>query len=79
MTRLNEGTEDVFVELIDFKNCRSREVLTQNDDGTYTIFVNARLPHETQVSAVSHATKHIGCNDFEKHDVQAIEMEAHKK
>jgi len=79
MTRLNETTEDVFVELIDFKNSASREMLTLNDDGSYTIFVNARLTTEGQASAVDHARKHITNDDFQKSDIQEIEYEAHKE
>ena len=78
MTRLNYYKADVFVELIDFKDAKGNEMLTQNADGSYTIFLNTRKSFETQQEAVRHALRHIENNDFEKHDIQQIEAEAHQ-
>ena len=65
--------------IMDFPTCRIREFVTENDDGSYTIFLNARLSGEGQRSAYKHAINHIINHDFEKYDVQAIEAGAHRR
>lgn len=50
-----------------------------NHDGSITVFLNSRDSHERQMEAYKHEMKHIKRRDFEKHDVQTIELEAHKK
>lgn len=55
------------------------EQLTQNHDGSYTMFLNARDSHETRKESYVHAMGHIMRGDFEKRDVQEIESAAHKK
>lgn len=66
---------DVFVHLL---NLPVNEIVTPNDDGSYSIFINARLSNDAQLRAYSHALKHIEDNDFNKTDVQTIEMVAHE-
>ena len=63
--------------IMDFPTCRIHEFVTPNADGSFTIFLNARLSDEEQRSAYKHAIDHIENNDFEKYDVQSIEAEAH--
>ena len=53
------------------------EVVTENEDGSYTIFINSRLNYEKQMKAYLHAMKYITGNDFQKDDVQSIEYLAH--
>ncbi len=53
------------------------EVVTENEDGSYTIFINSRLNYEKQTKAYLHAMKHITGDDFQKDDVQSIEYLAH--
>ena len=53
------------------------EVVTENEDGSYTIFINSRLNYEKQMKAYLHAMKHITGDDFQKEDVQHIEYHAH--
>ena len=65
--------------IMDFPTCRIREFVTPNEDGSYTIFLNARLSEEEQREAYKHAIGHIENNDFEKYDVQSIEAEAHRR
>lgn len=55
------------------------EQITANSDGSYTIFLNARLSHERQLEAYTHALRHIQGNDFEKENADQIEVKAHKK
>ena len=51
-----------------------KEAVTQNADGSYTIFIDNRLCKEAQNEAFLHAIKHILDNDFEKADVNKIEL-----
>lgn len=60
-----------------FIDMPANEAVTQNEDGSYTIFINARLNYEKQMMAYVHAMKHITGEDFSKDCVQAIECNAH--
>lgn len=77
MTRLDDQREDVFVEIIDM-DTTAEEMVTENADGSYTIFINARIAFNRQQEAVEHAIRHIKDQDFEKTDVQQIEAVAHQ-
>ena len=55
----------------------TNEAVTVNEDGSYTIFINARLNREQQIKSYYHAMKHIVGEDFEKKNVQEIEVLAH--
>lgn len=70
-------TPDVNVVVINFPNAQ-REMVVQNEDGSYTILINSKLSHDGQLKAYNHAMEHINDNDFEKEDVQSIEAAAHK-
>lgn len=70
-------TQDVNVVVIDFKDIRGNEMVSVNEDGSYTILINARLSHTGQLEAYKHAMKHIQEEDFQKSDVQTIEYTAH--
>lgn len=70
-------TPDVNVILINFPG-PEREAVTHNEDGSYTIFINARLSSEGQLRAYEHAMKHIEEDDFAKNNVQQIEVVAHE-
>lgn len=72
-------TPDVNVSVIDFKGIPGNELVTENEDGSYTILINARLSYEGQLHAYEHAMKHINSNDFGKEDVQKIEAVAHSQ
>ncbi len=54
-----------------------KEAVTRNEDDSYTIFIDSRLCKEEQNNAFLHAIKHILQNDFDKTDVNLIELEAH--
>lgn len=53
-------------------------MVIKNEDGSYTILINAKLSDQGQLLAYKHALKHITNEDFEKIDVQEIEHAAHK-
>ena len=65
-------------QLIDFP-VKGREMVVLNDDGSYTILINARLSDAGRMAAYEHAMKHILNDDFNKMDVQKIESKAHAK
>ena len=46
--------------------------------GGYTIYIDDKLSPEGKRKAYDHALYHINNNDFEKSDVNQIEIEAHK-
>ena len=46
---------DYFVELIKFPNHKVREAVTENEDGTYTIFIEETLSRSEQQDAFLHA------------------------
>lgn len=58
-------------------NGNVKEAVTKNEDDSYTIFIENRLCKEAQNDAFLHAIRHILNNDFDKMDVNQIELEAH--
>lgn len=61
--KLPEGIEEVVMPCID----------------GYTVYIDPTLSYHQQIEAYNHALRHIKNHDWEKHDVQKIEYEAHKK
>ena len=53
------------------------EAITENEDGSFTIFINSNLCDSKRLKAINHAIRHIAGRDFEKADVQEIETSAH--
>lgn len=72
-------TEVITVKILDFPNAKGRGMVTQNEDGSYTILINARLSDTDQRKAYRHELRHIKNYDFEKFSVQQIEYDAHRK
>lgn len=70
-------TRVVNTYLVNFPNTKGHEMCIENEDGSYTILINAKLSSDEQKDAYNHAMYHIENNDFEKYDVQQIEFEAH--
>lgn len=69
--------DGVYSYLVDLEDSKVTEMVRENTDGTYSIFLNTRCSHEQNVESYLHALRHIENNDFEKEDVQDIEREAH--
>lgn len=46
---------------------------TINEDGTLTIFLNARVSHEAMVKAYQHELRHFYNDDFHRDNVDYIE------
>lgn len=70
--------EEIYVYIIDLESSVP-EVVTENPDGSYSVFLNARYSYERQRESYRHACRHIERCDFERLDVQMIEKEAHKQ
>lgn len=58
----------IFVRLIRFPNDKVRAVTLPNDDGTFDIYINSRLPEELQQKALDHELKHIQKDHFYNED-----------
>ena len=68
--------EDINVQILDM-DTMVPEHLVKNADESYTIFLNARVSQESHLKSYYHALRHIIENDFQKEDVQRIEIIAH--
>lgn len=63
---------------MEFHNGKIKEMVSPNEDGSYTIFIEASLSREEQQHAFLHAMRHICRRDFEKNcSVDIIEIMAH--
>ena len=68
---------DYHVKMIKFPNGKVREAVVENEDGSYTIFIDETLSRQEQQKELLHALKHILGDDFSKSDVHSIERKAH--
>ena len=64
-------------QIIYLDGMETNEAITENEDCTYTIFINNNLSMAKRLKAIQHALEHIEENDFEKDDVQEIEYKRH--
>ena len=69
---------DYNIQFVNFPSGKVHEAVTQNYDGSVTIFLDKNTTLEDQKRRFLHVMKHLSQNDFEKSDVQEIETEAHK-
>ena len=69
-------TPDVNTFLVNFPS-PGKEMVVQNEDGSYTVLINAKLSQDGRIKAYEHALNHINNGDFDKTDVQNIEFQAH--
>ena len=53
------------------------EQITKNNDDSFTIFLNSKLTSEARLIAYEHAMQHIRNKDFDKNNVDEIELDAH--
>ncbi len=68
---------DYRVHFIKFPTGKVKESVVENEDGSFTIFIDDSLNREMQEEAFSHAMKHILGDDFTKDNVDVIELDAH--
>ena len=70
-------TDDVFVYIVDLPD-GVNEMVAPCATG-YTIYIDDKLSPEGRREAYCHALHHIVNRDFEKSDVNEIEVEAHRQ
>jgi len=54
-----------------------KAVSTENEDGSYTVILNSKLNYEQNVESFKHEIRHIEKKDFDKDDVDMIELLNH--
>ena len=55
-----------------------REMVSVNDDGSYTIIINSLLSKVEQAAAYRHAMRHINADHFSIGDANIAEGECHR-
>lgn len=66
---------DVHIYYIDMP-CSVTSNIVENNDGSYTIYINSRLSYERQLEGYLHELRHLDNNHFEEWlDIQNVEME----
>lgn len=65
----------VIFHLIDFPRGKVKACCTETPEGDLIVFIDSHRSYEDQLRAARHELRHI--NDFEKVDVQEIELDAH--
>lgn len=68
---------DIHIYRVPLPNGCDEAVTPDIEDDGYTVYINDRLSDQRAEQSYLHALKHIRGNDFELHDVQRIEYEAH--
>lgn len=68
---------DYHIELIAFPSGKVHEAVTPNEDGSVTIFLDKNTTRESQIKRFLHVMKHLNACDFDRENVQEIEMGAH--
>lgn len=69
-----EDEHNINVQILDFGNSIPA-VVTINDDGSFSIFLNARLTYERRLEAYLHEIRHIQNQDFYS-EMSVDELEA---
>ena len=69
---------DYRVHFIKFPTGKVKETVVENEDGSYSIFIDESLTREMQEESFKHAMQHILGNDFTKDNVDMIEKTAHE-
>lgn len=59
---------NIFIRLVKLPSDSVRAVTIPNDDGTFDIYINARLPEELQRKALEHELNHIRKDHFYNDD-----------
>ena len=68
---------DYQVRLINFPPGKVREAVTENEDGSYTIFIEENLSQSERQREGRDAMKRSAGGEFSNNDIQLIEYDAH--
>ena len=70
---------DYFIRVVDFPNWASRMCTVENEDGTYSVYLNGRYTHEQLLRRFPHEIAHMCGNHFQDaRGVAELEAEADK-
>ena len=70
-------TDDIYIYLIDMPGKINEIVLPCV--GGYTVYIDKKLDHDSQLRAYEHALKHIENGDFQKTNATLLEVYAHRR
>lgn len=70
-------TDDIYIYLIDIPGKINEMVLPCV--GGYTVYIDKKLDHDSQLRAYEHALKHIENGDFQKTNANLLEVYAHRR
>ncbi len=68
---------DCNVQFVKFPSPKVHEFVTENEDGSITVFLDKNATRESQWKRFQHVMRHLAGDDFAKENVQIIETEAH--
>lgn len=68
---------DYNVRFVKFPSPKVHEAVSENEDGTITIFLDKNATRESQRKRFLHVMRHLAGDDFRKEDIQIIEANAH--
>lgn len=66
---------DYFIRLVQFPNRSADAVVVENDDGTYSVYMDSRLDREHHLEGYSHELEHMMRDDIYRSDVPITEIE----
>ncbi len=69
-------TDDIYIYMADLPDGINEMICPCS--GGYTVYIDDKLSPEGKRRAYAHALRHITNHDFEKSDVNLIELDAHK-
>ena len=69
--------DQIYTKVVDMPSGLRGHIET-NQDGSYTILINAKLSADTQKQVYKHELHHISNCDFEKFNCDIIEQKAHE-
>ena len=68
---------DYFVRVVPFRTGAVGGAVMENEDGTYSLYMNADLPYDKQIEGGWHEFEHIAYDDF--HNGRPIEEIENRK
>lgn len=66
---------DYFVRLVPFPNRGADALVVSNGDGTYSVYLDARLDRDHQIDGYSHELDHMIRDDLHRNDASIEEIE----
>lgn len=71
---------DYFIRVVDFPNYASRALTVENEDGTFSVYLNSRFTREQVAARLPHELAHMENSHFQDpRPVSIVEAEADEK